>query len=90
MPDLIEREATIAVVARLHDNQYNIDEALDDIRALPASTRYAELERAARELVATAKEVYGFGEYTYVAVSLRTTTHLRAALANLDKEQGNE
>jgi hypothetical protein len=53
MSDLIEREEAEAILWGLHwDTGESITVELKKLAALPASTRYAELERAARAVVA--------------------------------------
>ena len=86
MRDLIEREAVAATIKREfeyepveHDTLLRILEA--HLARVPASTRYAELERAARAIANTAQDC---GNYHMVATCL--VRDLRAALAALDGE----
>ena len=91
MSDLIEREEAEAILWGLHwDTGESITVELKKLAALPASTRYAELERAARELRNEACEDLTVADKIEWIVSPGNMTALRTALANLDREQGNE
>ena len=103
MADLIERDL---VLAQLESNVHAVRGMTGDeevpglliaqaiVKDYPASTRYAELEQAARELMC----VHGqdvrmpflspcYGEWNRIDKALRA---IHTALTNLDKEQGNE
>ena len=115
MPDLIERKAVVAMLRRdaftfgdqITETEKTLIERSFKAAALlvenfPASTRYAELERAASSFLAGQDALDSIVQVTIrsnicpddynecVYLLDRARDDLRAALANLDKEQGNE
>ena len=100
--ELIEREAVVLEAEAVGKMPFGADESFHTgwdqcaevlskrLQALPVSTRYAELERAARELSANATIWLNDSWSEVVDAYPEDIRALRTALANLDKEQGNE